>query len=61
MAMLVTLSGIVTLLMLVQFWNALTPIVVTFFPPSVDGIERAEALPVYPVISTFPSASSLYK
>jgi hypothetical protein len=53
--MLVTLSGIVTLVRLIQPENAQAPILTTGFPSMVSGITTSPPGPVYPVMVTVPS------
>ena len=58
--MLVTLSGIVISIKLAQLQNALLPTLVTLLPSILPGISRILAEPLYLLISTVPSLSTVY-
>ena len=49
----VTVLGIVTFVRYVLSSNAFCAIVVTVYPPRVDGIESVDAVPEYAVIVAF--------
>ena len=50
----VTLLGIVTLVRLVQNWNAHDPMLVTGRPLMVSGMVTAPPRPVYPMMVNVP-------
>ena len=56
--MLVTLSGIVTLVRLVQLENAEALIVVTFFPLIDEGITTSIPFPEYPIIKSLSAVEA---
>ena len=55
--MLVTLSGMITLVKLPLLEKTESPIATVGYPPRVAGIEIAPPAPVYPVIVAFPSVT----